>query len=288
MFAIKGWHISLICANVANIRRIEHAVMIYQQWFYLKIILCIDWLSIWIVQKYLFEKEVIWFPVMFRVSDLYFQSFFLVNLSRRLQCNYCDHVLSIVRSSSRRRNFSQWNGIQRNLIESKISKSSAKFVAAVASDWLIHFQLLLWKYWTILNKSRQKATSQCSLPSVFFGSIGKTRWLPWPLIGWDIFDFSSVTTEWNLTKLDWKQEPNAFYHVCVFGPIEITKISALASDWLRADRKKQEGRPGLWITETFSTSPLKPLNGIQRNLKGSKISMLSTKFLFFMPIGKTR
>ena len=52
--------------------------------------------------------------------------------------------------------------------------------------------------------------------------------------------------------------------------------------------EKQDGRPGLWLAETFSTSPLKPLNGIQRNLTGSKISMSSTKCVFFRPIGKTR
>ena len=40
--------------------------------------------------------------------------------------------------------------------------------------------------------------------------------------------------------------------------------------------EKQDGRPGLWLAETFSTSPLKLLNGIQRNLTGSKISMSST------------
>ena len=52
--------------------------------------------------------------------------------------------------------------------------------------------------------------------------------------------------------------------------------------------EKQDGRPVLWLAETFSTSPLKPLNGIQRNLTGSKISTSSTKFVFFGPIGKTR
>ena len=52
--------------------------------------------------------------------------------------------------------------------------------------------------------------------------------------------------------------------------------------------EKQDGRPGLWLAETFSTSPLKPLNGIQWNLTGSKISMSSTKFVFFGPIKKTR
>ena len=155
---------------------------------------------------------------------------------------------------------------------------------------------------------------------VFFGPIGKTRWLPWPLIGWDIFDFSSETAESNSTKLDWKQDLNVLYQVCVFRADRKNKMAALASDWLRHFRlllwnrwiefnetwlearsqrplpslcfsgrsEKQDGRPGLWLAETFSTSPLKPLKGIQRNLTGSKISTSSTKFVFFGPIGKTR
>ena len=45
--------------------------------------------------------------------------------------------------------------------------------------------------------------------------------------------------------------------------------------------EKQNGRQGLWLAETFSTSSLKLLNGIQRNLTGSKISLSSTKFVFF-------
>ena len=39
--------------------------------------------------------------------------------------------------------------------------------------------------------------------------------------------------------------------------------------------------PGLWLADTFSTSPLKPLNGIQLYLTGRKISMSSTKFVFW-------
>ena len=107
---------------------------------------------------------------------------------------------------------------------------------------------------------------------MFFGLIGKTRLPPWPLIGWDIFDFSSETAERNSRKLDRKQDINVLYQVCFF------------SD----GSEKQDGRPGLWLAETFSTSPLKPLNGIQRNLTGSKISTSSTKFVFFGLIGKTR
>ena len=242
-------------------------------------------------------------------------------------------------------------------------------MAALASDWLRHFRLLLWNRWTEFNETWQEARSQSPLPSlcfsgrsekqdgrpglwlaetfstsslkplngiqqnltgskistpstkfVFFGPIGKTRWPPWPLIGWDIFDFFSETAERNSTKLDRKQDLKALYQVCVFRADRKNKMAALASDWLRHFRlllwnrwtefnktwqearsqrplpslcfsgwsEKQDGRPGLWLAETFSTFSLKPLNGIQQNLTGSKISTPSTKFVFFGPIGKTR
>ena len=134
------------------------------------------------------------------------------------------------------------------------------------------------------------------------------------------FDFSSETAEQNSTKLDRKQDFNVLNQFCVFRADRKNKMAALASDWLRHFRlllwnrwtefnktwqearsqrplpslcfssrsEKQDGRPGLWLAETFSTSPLKPLNGIQRNLTGSKISTSSTMFVFFRPIGKTR
>ena len=86
------------------------------------------------------------------------------------------------------------NGIQPNLTGSKIWTSSTKFV--------------------------------------FFGTIGKTRRPPWPLIGWYIFDFSE-TAEWNLRKLDRKQNLNVLYQVCVFRADRKNKMAALASDWLK-------------------------------------------------------
>ena len=52
--------------------------------------------------------------------------------------------------------------------------------------------------------------------------------------------------------------------------------------------EKQDGCPGLWLAETCSTSPLKPLNRIQRKWTGSKITTSSTKFVFVGPIGITR
>ena len=139
-------------------------------------------------------------------------------------------------------------------------------------------------------------------------------------INFHIFDFSSETAERNSTKLDRKQDLNALYQVCVFRADRKNKMAALASDWLRHFRlllwnrwtefnetwqearsqrplpslwfsgwsEKQDGRPGLWLVKTILTSPLKPLNRIQQNLIGGKISKPSTKFVFFRPIGKTR
>ena len=86
-------------------------------------------------------------------------------------------------------------GIQPNLTGSKISTSSTKFV--------------------------------------FFGPIGKTRWPPWPLIGWDILDFFSETAERNSTKLDRKQDVNVLYKLCILRDDRKNKMATLASDWLR-------------------------------------------------------
>ena len=193
-------------------------------------------------------------------------------------------------------------------------------MAALASDWLRHFRLLLWNRWTEFNKTWQEARSQSPLPSlcfsgrwekqdgrpglrlaetfstslkplngieqnltgnkisksstkfVFFGPVGKTRWPPWPLIGWDIFDFSSETAERNSTKLDMKQDIKVLYQVCVFHAGGKNKMAALASDWLRHFRLL------LWNRWT-------EFNG---TWQGSKISASSTKFVFFGPFGKTR
>ena len=204
---------------------------------------------------------------------------------------------------------------------------------------------------------KQDLNVLCTIFFFFFGLVGKTRWTNCPLIGWGIFNFSSETFERNSTKLDRKQDISFIYQVCVFRPIRNiwwppwplicwdifdfssernpchetwqegrsqcplpslylsadreNKMAAFASDRLRHFRlllwnrwtdfnetwqearyqcpllslcfsgrlEKQDGRPGLWLTETFSTSPLEPLNGIQRNLTGSNISTSSAKFM---------
>ena len=66
-----------------------------------------------------------------------------------------------------------------------------------------------------------------------------------------------------------QEDLNLFYQVCV-------------SSW----SENQYVRPGLWLAATFSTLNLQLGKRIQRNLTRSKISMSSTKFLFFQANGK--
>ena len=82
-------------------------------------------------------------------------------------------------------------------------------------------------------------------------------------VNFHIFEFSSEN-HWT--------DCNVLFYGCVF-----------------SDRsEKQDGQPGLWFAETYSTSPRKLLNGIQRNFTGSNLSMSSiTKFVFFWLIRKT-
>ena len=65
------------------------------------------------------------------------------------------------------------------------------------------------------------------------------------------------------------------------------KISKSSTKFFWGRSEKQDGRPGIWWAEAFSTSLLKRLNRIQWNLTGSEFSTSSTKFVFFGLIGKT-
>ena len=184
-------------------------------------------------------------------------------------------------------------------------------IAALASDWLRHFPLL-WNSWTEFDETWWGATP--STKFVFVRLIGKTKWLPWPMICWDIFNFSEETAEQNSTKVDRKQDVNILYQACVFWADQKNKIAALASDWLRhfplvlwnswiefnetwQKASSQRPLPSLfffragpknnmatlasdWLRHIL-TFPLKLLNGIQGNLTGSKILTSSTKFVFF-------
>ena len=120
---------------------------------------------------------------------------------------YCDHALSVVSPS----------------VVVKLS----------------HFRHLDWNCWTKFVETWEEARTQRPLTSLcfFFWPIGKPRWPPWPLICWDIFDFSLATADRNSTKIKRKLDNiidwNVLCQFCVFKADQKTKMGALASDWLR-------------------------------------------------------
>ena len=99
--------------------------------------------------------------------------------------------------------------------------------------------------------------------------MGKIRWLPWPLIGWDIFDFSSETAGQNSTKLDRKQDLNFLYHVRV----------------LQADRKNKMAAWPLigWDIFDFPETAERPAMKLDRK----KDLNVLYQVCVFGPIGKT-
>ena len=141
-------------------------------------------------------------------------------------------------------------------------------MAALASDWLRHIQLLLWNCCKEFNETWQEVRSQCPLSSLLFRADWKNKMAALASDWLRHFRLLSETAEQNSTKLDRKQDLKVLYQV--------------------GRSEKQDGRLGLWLAETFSTSPLKPLQRIQRNVTGSKISMSPTKFVFFGSIRKNK
>ena len=127
----------------------------------------------------------------------------------------------------------------------------------------------------LLNRIQRNLTGSKILTTytkfVFFRLIGKTRWPPWPLIGWDIFNFSSETAERNSTKLDRSKISTPSTKFVFFGLIGKTRWPP----WPLIG----------WDIFDFSSETAERIQG---NLTGSKISTPSTKFVFFGPIGKTR
>ena len=183
-----------------------------------------------------------------------------------------------------------------------------------------HFRLLLWNRSMEFNKTWQEARSQCPLPSLCFSGRSEKQdgrpglWLT------ETFSTSPLKPLNGIQRTLKEARSQQPLPTLCFWANRKNKMATLASDWLRnfqlllwnrwrefketwqearsqcplpslcflGRSEKQDGRPGVWLAETFSTSPLKPLNGIQRNLTGSKISTSSTKFVYLGPIGKTR
>ena len=107
-------------------------------------------------------------------------------------------------------------------------------IAAPACDWLRHFRFLLWNQLMEFNKIWQDARSQRPLISLCFSGRSEEKDghpasdLP------RHFDFSSVTTEQNSTKLDRKQNFNVLYQVRVIRSTKLDRkqdINVLYKVW---------------------------------------------------------
>ena len=153
---------------------------------------------------------------------------------------------------------------------------------------------------------------------VFFSPIEKTRWPPWPLIGLTFLTSPPKLLNGIHRNLTVSKISRSFTKFVFFGWSETQNgrpalwlrhfwlllwkcLTEFNETWQEAISQhplpssgflgwseKQDGGPGLWLAETFSTSTLKPLNGIQQNFTRSKISTSSTEFVFILPIRKNK
>jgi len=124
-------------------------------------------------------------------------------------------------------------------------------MAALASDWLTCFELLLKNDWRDLLQTCHK----CSLwgPDqvlLLFKRIQNPIWPPWPLIGWHILNFFSRTAQGIYSKLATKVPYEVPTKCCYFS----------------SRSKIQYCRPGLWLADTFWTSSQELLKGSTPNL----------------------
>ena len=166
-------------------------------------------------------------------------------------------------------------------------------MAALASDWLRHFRLLLWNRWIDFKETWQEARSQHPLPSLCFSGRSEKQdgrpglWLA------ETFSTSPLKPLNGIQRnLTGGQDHNFLYKVWVFRADQLTKMSALvyfSKRWhivlrcmicgplglLLGLSHTQDGRPGLWLAETFG-------------LLWIKITMSSTKFVFFRAISKQK
>ena len=105
-------------------------------------------------------------------------------------------------------------------------------IAALASEWLRHFQLLLWNHWTIFNENLTGIKILTS-STKFAGRSEKQYGRPGFWLAETFFTSPLKPLNGISTKLDRKQGVNFLYLVCVFRAIWKTKMAALAYDWLR-------------------------------------------------------
>ena len=115
-----------------------------------------------------------------------------------------------------------------------------------------------------LNRFQRNLTgsSTSSTRFMFFGQIGNARWSHWPLIGWNIFDFSAIDEQ--TTRLD-----------------EVSTQCPLPSLCFSVGSENQGGSPGLWLAETFQHLLCNRRTKFQRHLTGGSTSSAIFVGFFF-------
>ena len=149
---------------------------------------------------------------------------FFVDLSRRLKCTI---VITRCRSSDR----------------PTVRPSSVRRLSVINFS---HLRLFLWNRWTEFNEGWQEARSQRHLPSMCFSGRSENK-------------IAALASDWlkHFQLLLWNRwtELNETWQ-------KARSQCDLPSLCFSGRSEKQDGHPGLWLAETFLTSPLKPLNGI--------------------------
>ena len=125
-------------------------------------------------------------------------------------------------------------------------------MAAMAFDWLKHFQLLLRNHCMDFDETWQEARLYRPPPSLCFlcrSVIQEDHCI------WLADDFFAVSIEWILTKLNRKQVFNVLFKICVFVPTRIQRWPPwpligwrifwrlVCNHWLYFNETWQEGNP---------------------------------------------
>ena len=121
-----------------------------------------------------------------------------------------------------------WSQAQRDTFDLDISQNLGYWLT------ISHRCICVWSWTTMLYLVHLSRRLKCTIvimrcPSSVNPSVVRRL----SSLTFHIFDFSSETTERNLTKLDRMQDLNVLYQVCVFRADRKNKMAAPASDWLR-------------------------------------------------------
>ena len=109
-----------------------------------------------------------------------------------------------------------------------------------------HFRLLLWNHLIEFKETWQQARSQCPLPSLCFFRADRKNKMAALAPDWLIHFWPLLRNRWREFNETWQEAISQCPLPC----------------FCFSDRsEKQDGGLGLWLVETFSTSPPKPLNG---------------------------